>query len=45
MRAKILVIDDEDALCDILQYNLTKEGYEVDTALSAEEALDMDLDQ
>lgn len=43
MRAKILVIDDEDALCDILQYNLTKEGYEVDTALSAEEALDMDL--
>lgn len=45
MRAKILVIDDEDALCDILQYNLTKEGYEVDTALSAEEALDMDLAQ
>ncbi len=45
MRAKILVIDDEDALCDILQYNLTKEGYEVDTALSAEEALDMDLEQ
>ena len=45
MRTKILVIDDEDALCDILQYNLTKEGYEVDTALSAEEALDMDLEQ
>lgn len=45
MRAKILVIDDEEAICDILQYNLTKEGYEVDTAYGAEEALDMDLDQ
>ena len=43
MQARILVIDDEEALCDILQYNLTKEGYDVDTALSAEEALDMDL--
>ena len=31
-------------MCDILQYNLAKEGYEVDTALSAEEALDMDLE-
>ena len=43
MRARILCIDDEESICDILQYNLTKEGYEVDTALSAEEALDMDL--
>lgn len=44
MQARILVIDDEEALCDILQYNLRKEGYDVDTALSAEEALDMDLE-
>ena len=44
MQARILVIDDEEAMCDILQYNLSKEGYEVDTALSAEEALDMDLE-
>lgn len=43
MRARILVIDDEESICDIFQYNLTKEGYEVDTALSAEEALEMDL--
>jgi len=43
MRAKILVIDDEESICDILRYNLNKEGYEVDTAYSAEEALDMDL--
>lgn len=43
MQARILVIDDEEAICDILQYNLTKEGYEVDVAYSAEEALDMEL--
>ena len=43
MRARILVIDDEESICDILQYNLNKEGYEVDTAYSAEEALDMEL--
>lgn len=43
MRTKILVIDDEEALCEILKFNLEKEGYEVDTALSAEEALEMDL--
>ena len=44
MSAKILVIDDEEALCEILKFNLEKEGYEVDTAYSAEEALDMNLD-
>lgn len=43
MRIKILVIDDEEALCEILKFNLEKEGYEVDTANSAEEALTMDL--
>lgn len=42
-RARILVIDDEESICDILQYNLTKEGYEVSTAYSAEEALELDL--
>lgn len=43
MRIKILVIDDEEALCEILKFNLEKEGYEVDCAHSAEEALEMDL--
>ncbi len=43
MRIKILVIDDEDALCEILKFNLEKEGYEVDCAYSAEEALAKDL--
>ncbi len=45
MSIKILVIDDEEALCEILKYNLEKEGYEVDCANSAEEALEMDLTQ
>lgn len=43
MQAKILLIDDEEAVCEILKYNLEKEGYEVDAAYSAEEALEMDL--
>lgn len=43
MRIKILVIDDEESLCEILKFNLEKEGYEVDCAYSAEEALEMDL--
>jgi two-component system phosphate regulon response regulator PhoB len=42
-RIKILVIDDEEALCEILKFNLEKEGYEVDMALSAEDALAKDL--
>jgi len=45
MNAKILVIDDEEALCEILKYNLEKAGYDVDCAYSAEEALEMDLKQ
>ncbi|MDR1222380.1 MAG: response regulator transcription factor [Tannerella sp.] len=39
----VLVVDDEDSLCEILKFNLENAGYEVDTALSAEEALSMDL--
>ena len=40
---RILVIDDEESLCEILKFNLLREGYEVETALSAEEALAMDI--
>ena len=43
MRIKILVIDDEEAICEILKFNLEKEGYDVDCAYSAEEALERDL--
>ncbi len=38
---KILVVDDEADICEILQFNLETEGYEVDTASSAEEALEI----
>lgn len=40
---RILVVDDEEDLCEILKFNLENEGYEVDTASSAEEALKMDI--
>lgn len=40
---RILVVDDEDDLCEILKFNLESEGYVADTASSAEEALKLDL--
>ena len=40
---KILVVDDEQDICEILQYNLETEGYEVVIANSAEEALGLPL--
>ncbi|HJE38626.1 MAG: DNA-binding response regulator [Candidatus Amulumruptor caecigallinarius] len=45
MSAKILLIDDEEPICEILKYNLERVGYEVDCAYSAEEALELDLRQ
>ena len=43
MRIRILVLDDEEAICEILKYNLEKDGYDVDCAYSAEDALAHDL--
>lgn len=43
MNARILVADDEEDICAILKFNLSKEGYEVVTANSAEEALTLDI--
>lgn len=40
---RILIVDDEETLCEVLQLNLENEGYDVDTAFSAEEALLLDL--
>jgi DNA-binding response OmpR family regulator len=42
-KKRILVVDDEESLCEILKFNLENAGYEVDTVLSAEEALSKDL--
>lgn len=38
---KILVVEDEKPIADILEYNLAKEGYEVKTAYAGDEALEM----
>ena len=40
---RILIVDDEEDLCEILQYNLSNEGYVTDTTHSAEEALKMSI--
>lgn len=40
---RILVVDDEETLCEALRFNLEAEGYVADVAHSAEEALAMDL--
>ena len=36
---KILIVDDEPNICEILEFNLANEGYEITVAYSAEEAL------
>lgn len=40
---RILVVDDEEDICEILQFNLETEGYVVDVAYSAEDALKLDI--
>lgn len=42
-KKRILVVDDEETLREALRFNLEAEGYEVDAAGSAEEALTLDL--
>ena len=42
---QILIVDDEEDLCEILQYNLNSEGYITEIAHSAEEALKRQLDK
>ena len=39
----ILLVDDEETLCEALRFNLEAEGYKVDVAYSAEEALALPL--
>ena len=40
---RILIVDDEETLCEVLKLNLENEGYDVDIAFSAEEALTLDM--
>lgn len=39
MGNKILIVDDEKDICEILEFNLSNEGFDVELAYSAEEAL------
>ncbi|MBR5475773.1 MAG: response regulator transcription factor [Bacteroidaceae bacterium] len=40
---RILIVDDEETLCEVLKLNLENEGYDVDIAFSAEQALTLEL--
>lgn len=42
-KQRILIVDDEQDLCDILRFNLETAGYEVAVAYTAEEALKLNL--
>lgn len=42
-KKRILIVDDEETLCEALAYNLEADGYDVDTVGCAEEALTRDL--
>ena len=40
---RLLIVDDEETLCEVLKINLENEGYDVDIAFSAEQALTLNL--
>lgn len=42
---KILVVDDEKDLCEILQFNLESEGFDIEVAYSGEEALNKSIER
>lgn len=44
-KQRILVVDDEEDICQILSFNLSFEGYDVETTHSAEEALAMGVEK
>ncbi len=44
MGKRVLIVDDDTSIAEILEFNLKNEGYEVETAVSAEDALKKSLD-
>ena len=38
---KILIVDDEKPISDIIKFNMTKEGYDVVTAFNGREAIEL----
>ena len=45
IRQKILVVDDEQSICELMKINLEIAGYDVDIAYSAEDALRLNLEE
>lgn len=45
IRQKILVVDDEQSICELMKINLEIVGYDVDIAYSAEDALRLNLEE
>jgi DNA-binding response OmpR family regulator len=45
MPEKILIVDDDPNICEILEFNIRNEGYYVEIAYSAEEAMKKPLDE
>ena len=41
MGAKVLIVEDEEALSDLLSYNLEKEGFEINVCMDGDDALIM----
>ncbi|HSA32116.1 MAG TPA: response regulator transcription factor [bacterium] len=44
-RERILVVDDEQDILELIRYNLSREGYQLDTVLSGEEAIKIARDR
>ena len=40
MKLKMLIVEDEEALLELIKFNFTKEGYKIDTATDGETALE-----
>ena len=40
MKLKMLIVEDEEALLELLKFNFNKEGYKIDTATDGETALE-----
>ena len=45
MKLKMLIVEDEEALLDLLKFNFNKEGYKIDTATDGETALEKILNK
>lgn len=43
MKKRILIVDDEKDIIEVLTYNLTKEGYDIISANNGKEVLDIDV--